>query len=133
MSLLKLRDRLDKIEDQDSPYQALEFTSSVIVGLGWAVIIIGALFASSVGAFSLIANLSIFQKTENELLKILISILALLISWAPSTLMGVFIIAYGQMLKLMLDIRNDVDVTRQYIRAISLHFARTIEKPDDII
>jgi hypothetical protein len=51
----------------------------------------------------------------------------MIFAWLPGLLIGFSIIASGQALRILMDIRKDVHLTRRYVRRFGLYFARGAE------
>ena len=114
----KLKDDLEIIEDAPMPYGALQVISAAFNILGWLVIIVHCLVTA------VIIHPFIRGRFGEFLPTLLLSIFALFIG----LLYGVSIIAVGQVIELMIDIRNDVRITRRYVRRFGYFFARSIEQ-----
>jgi hypothetical protein len=108
---------IEDIESEPIPYGALRFVIGMINVLGWVVII----------STSLIVALSYsFIRTkfgDDNTITVAISIMI----WCIGLIFGTVIIAQAQIVELMLDIRNDMHVTRRFIRRFGLYMFKKAE------
>jgi hypothetical protein len=101
--------QLSRIEHAPRPYNALRFISALIIGGGWLIIIGGwaltILFYVIGGGFlSVNGEVPVFP------------IFAPLIFLFVITLTGLVVIGVGQIYAVILDIRDDMNATMQYVR-----------------
>ncbi|MBI5950176.1 MAG: hypothetical protein HY865_00850 [Chloroflexi bacterium] len=114
----KLRDDIDAIEDQRAPYGALRVVVWVTSTIGWVVI------AVHIALTVFVAHPFIRSKLLGaELPTLLLTLFFGLIG----SLFGIGILASAQIIDLLMDIRNDVHLTRRYVRRFGLHMARGAE------
>jgi hypothetical protein len=117
MRYQKLKDDIETIEDQPMPYGALRVVAFATNIIGWLVIVIHLLITA------VVIHPYLRNKYDETLPALLLTALALF----AGLLVGIFIIAQAQIIELMLDIRNDLHLTRRYVRRFGLHIARNIE------
>lgn len=112
---------IKQLESQSKPYEALRFTSWLIVVLGWAVIIFGWLFAitfGSVVAAPIAKNIVAKDAAENVIQNF--DLLVIVIIGMITTIYGILLIASGQVISALLDIRDDTHTTMRLIRRFGL-------------
>jgi hypothetical protein len=115
---MKLYEKIAEIEEQPMPYGALRVVAAAFNIMGWLVIVLH-------GIVTIVLVYPFMADKFNEILPaLLLSLFVFLIG----VLFGVFIIASGQIIELLFDMRRDMRITRRYIRAFGLHFARE-QKP----
>ena len=118
MRYQKLKDDLVIIEDQPTRYGALWLVIGMINVVGMLVIAI----------HTLITITTIYPYMQRQFPETLPAVLFTLFAWMGGAFVGVVIIAQGQVIELLLDIRNDIHVTRRYVRRFGYFFARSIEQ-----
>lgn len=109
--------QITKIEDAPRPYNALRFTSGLIITLGWVTIIAGWAFVlfwwtAANATYQMVSDVSI----NNPYLFSNISASVAIFIGLFSTVMGVLVIGAGQVYAVILDIRDDMNTTMQYVR-----------------
>lgn len=119
MSYQKLSDDIVNIEGTPQPYGALRIVIASFNIIGWAVIVIHFL-VTVVLAYPFIRG----KLPNDALVVLLLTLVFLLIGF----LVGISIIASGQVLELLLDMRNDIHITRRYVRRFGLFMAKTTEQ-----
>ncbi len=102
-------DELKSLQKESRGYGALRFTADLIVFLGWLIIIGGIFLAVSV--YKIMSEISSQSDT---------AILASIMTGIFSLFGGVFSIASGQFLELMLEMRDDLHVNTRLLRRLSL-------------
>jgi hypothetical protein len=117
----RLISQVRTIDNESAPYGALRFVSGMFNIIGFVVIIIHTIL------MVMSAYPYILEKLGDQLIALAITVLA----WGIGTIFGIVIIAQGQMLELMLDIRNDMYLTRRYVRRFGLHMAREVESAEE--
>jgi hypothetical protein len=94
------------------PYQALRFISALVMGGGWVIIIMG--WALVILYYALGAGVLVSQSTLDGFP--VISPYIPFIFLFLDTLIGVIVIGAGQVYAVILDIRDDMHTTMQYVR-----------------
>jgi len=121
---IKPSDEIKSMEKEPRPYSALRFTSALIIGIGWTVIIISWI---AVLLWYTLVNTT-FQKVSSGLVfdPFLVSLtmdVTIYISFGCGvigTVMGILMIATGEIYSVFLDIRDDTHVTMRLIRRFGL-------------
>lgn len=108
---------IQKIEGESKPYTALHFTSGLLGLFGWLVIIFGWLFAFTAGVVlsETIARTFVSDGASSSILRNMTFLISTIIG-VLNTLLGISLIAASQIIEVLLDVRNDLHVTRSYIR-----------------
>lgn len=116
-----LIDEVRQLESEPKPYEAVRFTSGLIVFLGWVFIIGGWFLAFTIGAVFGETLAQFFAKSGSSYSVLQnITILISFILGFINTVFGVGMIASGQLLAVMLDIRNDTHTTMRLVRRFGL-------------
>ncbi len=102
-------DELKSLQKESRGYGALRFTADLIIFLGWLIIISG--FFLSAGVYK---SVNVISSQSDA------AILAAIMTIIFSLFMGVFSIASGQFLELMLEMRDDLHVNTRLLRRLSL-------------
>lgn len=119
---------IKRIEQEPNPYNALRFTSTVIIGFGWFVIVIG--WAAALLLYGgLLQFLQGFVAVKSGPLFDVASVIFMLMIWSWVTIVGLFVIASGQVFMALLDLRNDMRATMRMIRRFGLAMLDN-EKPE---
>ncbi len=124
----RLLDDVEEIMDAPNPYEAMRFTASLVISLGWTVIIVG--WASAVFVYGGIVDiLQNFVEVQNGPLFDMASVFFVILVWALVAVVGVMIIAVGQFYFVLLDIRNDTHTTMRLIARLGLAMHEKQEPP----
>jgi len=112
---------IKQIENAPKPYEALHFTSGVIVFFGWMVIIFGWLFALTFGSVAA-ASIAKYLVSEDATSQVLqnMNVLVVIVLGGINMIWGITLIASGQVLAVILDIRDDTHVTMRLVRRFGL-------------
>jgi len=119
-----IMDDIKAIDQEPLPYDALRFTGGLIVFLGWVVIIVGTLAITMASAYTLGMAEKVIGSTSAYSVTLNVSRLITIIGILINAIIGISFIAAGQVIAVLLDIRNDLHTTKRYIRRFGLHGAR---------
>jgi hypothetical protein len=109
--------RLQEIDDEPKPYEALRIASGFIVFFGWVLIIVGWLFAITFGYTYAVNIAGQFVSDAEPYSRVqLFGNVAFFVMGLVPTIQGLFMIASGQVFMALLDIRNDAHITKGYVR-----------------
>jgi len=114
MGYNKLLDQIMDVEEEPKRYNALHLAAGIIQVIGWVSIIIHAILTI------LLAYPFIRMKIVEDLAVYALTFMV----WILGSLFGVFIIAQGQLIDLLLGMSDDIHLTRKYLRRFGLHMAR---------
>jgi len=128
-SKTNLVDDIRTIDDEPTPYEALRFTGGLIVFIGWVVIIMGWFFAFTLGLIisETIARNFISDGEPYSAVRNMTMFLSVIMGMGNS-LYGLLLIASGQVVQVLLDMRNDTHATRRYVRRFGLNMSENAEK-----
>lgn len=111
----RLIENIEAIDNSRVQYGALRFVVGVINVLGW-IIMLAPVLAYAVN----------YYRTGDVMSEV--TTLIHIVSIIGGILIGIFTIAYAQILELLMDVRHDVYLARRFIRRFGLYFAT---KPED--
>jgi hypothetical protein len=110
-----VKKQIERIDNEPLPYTALRFISTLIIIGGWIIIIGGWAF---ILFWATVMN-STFQQVEGvdgSFLVQKIPPFLLVVAGFINTLIGILVIGAGQIYAVILDIRDDMNATMQYVR-----------------
>lgn len=119
----KLLEDLKAIEDNPPVYETVRFVSSLIVFIGWLIILFGwglSLFVGALMGETLAGFIS--DSTSSSVLRNINGLMTFL-SGSWFTIQGLFTIAFGQGITVLLDMRQDTNITKRLIRRMILLIA----------
>lgn len=104
---------------QEKPYQALRFVSHALIGLGWIFILVSITLSLVLydRYFAVIINDTLSDDFNPGVLNI-ISVALLFFQWIIIFVMGMFIVAAGQVYLVLLDIRDTNHLQKEYLRLL---------------
>lgn len=107
-----LDDQIEEIENAPRPYSALRFVSGMIIVCGWMMILFGWIFT----LWWFTALNSEYQNAEPPAFISSVPSYFSLIYMFANTLLGLIVIGAGQLYLVILDMRDDIHATMQYVR-----------------
>lgn len=110
---------IKRIEREPKPYNALRITASLLIGLGWFIIIVGWLSAVFITG-SMIEQMKGFLAVQSGPLFDIASLVFTVLIWSWIAILGLVVIASGQVFLVLLDIRNDMNTTMRLVRRFGL-------------
>lgn len=121
---------IKRIQREPKPYEALRFTSGLIIFLGWVIIIGGWFVAFTIGAVvsDTIASALVSDGASVTLLKNMSMMISFSIGMF-TTIQGLFMIALGQVFMALLDVRNDTHITMKMIARFGMAMIESKKEP----
>lgn len=111
---------IKQLESQPKPYEALRFTSGLMIFFGWLVIIGVWVSVSMTYTFTVsMAENMVSDAVSYTVVSNLAVLISILFGMA-GTILGITLIASGQVFQVMLDIRNDMNLTARLVRRFGL-------------
>jgi hypothetical protein len=118
-------DDLKELEHEPRPFEALRFTSGLYIIFGWVIGLLGCVLSSFM--YSIVMNI-VQQFVSDGTTSTVIQSTTLFITIIADILIGIValsIIAHGQMLQLISNMRDDLHLTTRIIRRLSLMLSET--------
>ncbi len=112
-------DEINKLEREVKPYEALRFTSGVIVFLGWVVIIAGWITVGMIYTFTVSVAENVMSGHSYTVINNVAKLFAFF-EGSGVTIFGLMMIAFGQVFQVILDLRNDTHTTMRLVRRFGL-------------
>lgn len=112
-----MKNKINSIEKEFPPYQALRSVAYIIVTLGWLFILLGVVVTLAVYDLYLSPALNTYlPKDYDPTLANIISVGILFFQWLIIFIFGMFIVAAGQIYLVLLDIRDATYAQKEYTR-----------------
>jgi hypothetical protein len=116
-----LVDEVNDLESEPKPYGAVRFTSGLVVFLGWVWIILGWMLSFTVGSVfgESLAQFFVRSDAGYSVIRNFTALIVVILGFI-NTIYGIGMIAGGQLISIMLDIRNDTHSTMRLVRRFGL-------------